>query len=463
MLINITVTGENAKALSYILWKNPDHIFDREFSSGHVVVFFSEYSNQKATASLLVLVDSVGMVRSEWGRISSSYVDHRPYAASSIASVALKEAYSSAFAGKSETAEIDAVIKQKLPVEIELSSVWVKGGVQSIHDFFEPLGYAVNAEKLLYESKWLKSDSCVFNVTLTGMQTILDLLRHLYVLLPALDNKKHYFVNENEIVKLLSHGEGWLETHPYKERIVSRYLIHRHNLIEEALEQLAEEVQDEETEENAAGAEEAMERPIRLQEERLQTALAVMRTLDPAPLKIGDIGCGSGDFIRLIENDRAFSEVIGMDVSSKVLQIAEKRLHLDRRNAWQSPKISLIHGSLAYKDSRLKGLDAVLMFEVIEHIDAIKLPVVEYNIFEFLTPGYVMVSTPNKEYNQLFPSLEKNALRHRDHRFEWTRDEFRQWAGAVTAKYPYEVDFFQVGPRDDNLGAPTQMAVFRKK
>lgn len=460
MLINITVTGENAKALSYILWKNPEHIFDREFSSGHVVVFFSEYSDQKATASMLVLVDTVGMVRSEWGKMSSSYVDHRPYAASSITSVALKEAYSSAFAGKSETAEIDAIIKQKLPVEIELSSVWTKGGVQNVHDFFEPINYAVKAEKLPYESKWLKSDSNVFNITLTGMQTIPDLLRHLYVLLPALDNKKHYFVDGNEIAKLLSHGEGWLETHPHKERIVSRYLIHRHNLIEEALEQLTEDILDEDTEE---GTEEAVERPIRLQEERLQTALAVLRTLDPAPLKLGDLGCGSGDFIRLIENDRAFPEVIGMDVSSKALQLAEKRLHLDRRNAWQMPKISFIHGSLVYKDSRLKGLDAILLLEVIEHIDAAKLPIIEYNIFEFLSPGYVFVSTPNQEYNSLFPSIEKNALRHRDHRFEWTRNEFKQWSDAIAVKYSYEVEFFNIGPCDDNLGAPTQMAVFKKK
>ena len=51
-------------------------------------------------------------------------------------------------------------------------------------------------------------------------------------------------------------------------------------------------------------------------------------------------------------------------------------------------------------------------------------------------------------------------MRHRDHRFEWTRAEFQEWATEIAARFGYAVRFVPVGPQDEKLGPPTQMAIF---
>lgn len=462
MLIAITVTGKDAKSLSYILGKHPDHVFIREFSAGNMTVSFPEYSDERATAALLIQVDTIGMVRGEWKGVSASYIDPRPYVSSSLTSVALKEAYRSSFTTKSKEPAVAAMMERELPISVEFSSLWCKIGEEGIRTLFEPLGYSVACRELPFASDWLEGErSALFNATLTGKQTIAALLNHLYVLLPVIGKGKHYFVEEAEVAKLLQHGAGWLENHPAKERIVSRYLVHRRSLIEEALEQLAGEESDDPAEENARESE--FERPIRLQEERLQTAMAVLKTLDPPPLRIGDLGCGTGDFMRIIMDERMPAEVVGMDVSSRSIQIAEKKLRIATRPEWQRPKVSLLHGSLVYTDLRLKELDTLVLLEVIEHVDPPKLPIIEHNIFEYLKPCHVMISTPNKEYNPLFPNMEKDRFRHDDHRFEWTREEFRRWTSAIIEKYPYTVEIYPVGKQDEQAGPPTQMAVFRRK
>jgi 3' terminal RNA ribose 2'-O-methyltransferase Hen1 len=252
-----------------------------------------------------------------------------------------------------------------------------------------------------------------------------------------------------------------LEKHPAKERIVSRYLLRYRNLVEEALEQLIDDQPDEIQDE---GAEESdKEEPIRLQEERVQSTIAILKTLNPPPLRIGDLGCGSGALIKLLVSERAFEEIIGMDVSSRSLQIAEKKLRITKRQVWQKPKVSLLHGSLVYMDARLKELDTILLLEVIEHLEPAKIPILEHNVFEYQSPRYIFVSTPNVEYNQLFPSFQERKYRHADHRFEWTRKEFKQWAERLGEKYSYTIDYYNIGTPDEKLGAPTQMAVFRMK
>jgi hypothetical protein len=99
---------------------------------------------------------------------------------------------------------------------------------------------------------------------------------------------------------------------------------------------------------------------------------------------------------------------------------------------------------------------------VFEHLDPPRLGAFERALFAHARPGTVVVTTPNVEYNALFPTLPAGHLRHRDHRFEWTRAEFAAWAGGVAARHGYRVEHAGIGPEDAERGAPTQMAVFSR-
>ena len=98
-------------------------------------------------------------------------------------------------------------------------------------------------------------------------------------------------------------------------------------------------------------------------------------------------------------------------------------------------RVSLLHGSLTYRDQRWADAEAVALVEVIEHIDPDRLPLVERVVFGAAHLGAVIVTTPNADYNALFPNLGAGALRHPDHRFEWTRAEFAAWADRKGSIY----------------------------
>jgi 3' terminal RNA ribose 2'-O-methyltransferase Hen1 len=176
--------------------------------------------------------------------------------------------------------------------------------------------------------------------------------------------------------------------------------------------------------------------------------------------RVLDLGCGEGKLLRELLEEKSFTEIVGMDVSYRSLEIASQRLKLDRMPAKLREKLKLIHGSLMYRDKRLAGYDAATVVEVIEHLDAPRLTAFERVLFEAARPKTVIVTTPNAEYNVKFETLPAGKFRHKDHRFEWTRKEFQDWAGRVSGRFGYTVRFLPVGEEDPQVGAPTQMGVF---
>jgi 3' terminal RNA ribose 2'-O-methyltransferase Hen1 len=287
-----------------------------------------------------------------------------------------------------------------------------------------------------------------------------ELLTHLYVLIPVLDNDKHYWIGDDEVQKLLRHGDPWLATHPQKEQIVRRYLKHFKHLADMALARLTDcdPQEQEEAAEQRDSQEDQVERKISLNEQRLEAVLLALR--ESGAKRVLDLGCSYGNVLRRLIAEKQFEEIIGLDVSHRALEIAAERLHLDRLPERQRNRIKLLHGSLIYRDSRLVGFDAAAVVEVIEHLDPPRLAAFERVLFEFAKPGMVIITTPNIEYNVRFETLPAGKLRHRDHRFEWTRQEFQEWANAVAARFGFSVKFQSVGPVDPQLGPPTQMGVF---
>jgi 3' terminal RNA ribose 2'-O-methyltransferase Hen1 len=464
MLLTITYTGSTATDLGYLLHKSPSrvHSFEQVFGKAHV--FYPETSTLRCTAALLLEIDAIGLVRNRRGPGGEAhrleqYVNDRPYAASSFLSVAIARTFGTAITGRSK--ERQELAETPLPLEARIAVLPCRGGENLLRRLFEPLAYEVTALRHPLDTKFSEwGESPYFTVNLKATVRLSDLLTHLYVLTPVLDDDKHYWVGDAEVEKLLRHGEGWLRAHPERELITNRYLKHQKRLAREALTRLIgeEEPEAEELAEIHTREEEAIEKPISLAEQRMGAVMAALRS--SGAKRVLDLGCGEGRLLRELLKDKTFAEIVGLDVSHRVLEIAAQRLHLDNLPTMQKERIRLLHGSLTYRDARLAGYDAATVVEVIEHQDAPRLAAFERVLFEFAHPLTVVVTTPNVEYNVKFETLPAGKMRHKDHRFEWTRAEFQSWATSMATRFGYSVRFLSVGPEDQAVGSPTQMGIF---
>ncbi len=463
MLLTITTTHRLATDLGFLLVKNPARCQSFSLSFGQAHVFYPVARDRVCTAALLVDLDPIRLVRrrgrQSQDRTLGQYVNDRPYVASSFLSVALARVYKSALGGQSK--ERPALAATAIPLEAQITAVQCRDGERLLRALFEPLGYNVSAERQPLDTAFPEwGASTYWSVTLRATHRLHDLLTHLYVLLPVLDDDKHYWVGEDELEKLLAKGEGWLSTHPERDLIVDRYLRYRRLLTREALARLVvdDDPDPDATEEAQAREEEVLEDRISLSEQRMMAVLAVLR--GAGATRVIDLGCGEGKLLRTLLTNTDCEQITGMDVSSRALVLAQRRLRLDRLPAMQRARITLFQGALTYRDRRLTGYDAACALEVIEHLEPSRLGAFERVLFEFTRPPTVVITTPNTEYNVRFENLAAGRFRHSDHRFEWTRAEFSRWAKRVADRFGYELRLLPIGPVDPAVGAPTQMAVF---
>ncbi len=461
MLLTITTTHRPATDLGFLLAKNPARTHSRKLSFGAVHVFYPEAGEERCTAALLLDLDALGLVRGRGReqRTLAHYVNDRAYVASSFMSVAIARSFSTALAGRSK--ERQKLAETAIPLSAEIAVLPCRGGEDLLRRLFEPLGYAVAAEQLPLDDAFPEwGPSVYFRVRLEATCRVSEILNHLYVLLPVLDRDKHYWIGRDEIDKLLAKGEGWLKDHPEREQIVQRYMGRKPSLAREALMRLVAEDDPapDETDAARAAEEEALEEKISLNDERHRTVLEALKQAGAS--SVVDLGCAEGRLLKRLYEERSFERVAGMDASIRSLEIAARRLYLDRMTERQRARIDLFQGALTYRDRRIAGFDAACLIEVIEHLDPARLPALEQALFGFARPRILIVTTPNREYNALFKGMPQDRLRHRDHRFEWTREEFRQWAGGAAERNGYAVRYATIGEVDESLGPPTQMAVF---
>ncbi|MFJ9797145.1 3' terminal RNA ribose 2'-O-methyltransferase Hen1 [Streptomyces sp. NPDC101145] len=476
MFLTISTTGtpeRPATDLGFLLHKHPGKAQEFSTSYGTAHVLYPEASAERCTAALLLEVDPVALVRRgkgsrDQGRSPDTalaqYVNDRPYAASSLLAVALGQVFSSALAGR--CAARPELAAAALPLRVEVPAVPAKGGADLVRRLFAPLGWTVTAEPVPLDERFPEwGDSRYVRLVLDGELRLADALRHLYVLLPVLDDSKHYWVSADEVDKLLRVGEGWLPGHPEQQLITHRYLSRRRSLTREATERLelarlaaADDTEAEELDNAVDEDTDTEERPVPLAVLRREAILAALR--DAGASRVLDLGCGQGQLLRELLKEPRFTEIVGVDVSVRALAVAARRLRLDRMGERQAARVRLTQGSLTYTDARLKGYDAAVLSEVIEHVDLPRLPALEYAVFGSARPGTVLVTTPNAEYNVRWETLPAGHVRHGDHRFEWTRAEFRDWADGVAERHGYTVAYTPVGAEDPEVGPPTQMAVF---
>jgi 3' terminal RNA ribose 2'-O-methyltransferase Hen1 len=475
VLLTITTTARPATDLGYLLVKHPERVqaFEQSFGTAHV--FYPDASPDTCTAALLLDVDPIKLAKARKTPDLSlgQYVNDRPYAASSLLASAMANVFRTAMRGTSrDRAEL---AETPIPLTITLPALPCRGGPDAARRLFEPLGWRVEARPVPLDREFPQwGDSRYVTLTLEGELRLCDALNQVYVLLPVLDDAKHYWVASDEVDKLIRAGEGWLAAHPERGRITRRYLANRRGLVRTALARLADAddapddaldrgpIDEEPPPVDPTAAEpgvaepetEAAAPPVPLAERRIQTVLDVLRA--EGAHTVIDLGCGSGKLLSRLLSDPYFHFVTGTDVSPRAITMAQRRLvRLPRQ---QEERLNVFTGALTYADDRFHGHDAGVLMEVIEHVDVPRLPAVERVVFGDARLRVVVVTTPNAEYNVRYEGL--TGFRHPDHRFEWTRAEFREWAEKVARTYGYRVRYVPVGDEDGEVGPPTQMGVF---
>jgi 3' terminal RNA ribose 2'-O-methyltransferase Hen1 len=460
VLLTVTTTHKPATDLGFLLHKHPDRVQTFSVPFGEAHVFYPEASEERCTAALVLDIDAVGLTRRGRGASSfalAEYVNDRPYVASSFLSVALVNVFKSAMAGTCKGHE--ELAASAIDLVARLPVVPARGGEALVRRLFEPLGYEVEVTPIALDTSFPDwGESRHVGLCLAGELRLADLLNHLYVLLPVLDDDKHYWVDEAEIEKLMRRGEGWLGAHPERDLIVRRYLKKQASLYFPALAQL-DDAAPPADQPDEPGREEQLEEHVSLRDQRLGTVQSVLKA--SGAKRVVDLGCGAGALLeRLIRDD--YELIVGADVSVRALERAARRLKLEEMHDAQRQRIELLHSPLTYRDKRLIGFDAATLVEVIEHFDSARLAAAEQNVFGSAQPGTVVVTTPNAEYNVRWETLPAGEFRHPDHRFEWTRNEFTKWAESVAGRHGYAVRYLPVGPEDPEVGPPTQMAVFSR-
>ena len=467
MLLSISTTHNPATDLGYLLHKHPAKVHQKELSFGRATLFYPEVGDARTTAVLAVDVDPVGLVRRENDAFAlSQYVNDRPYAASSFLSVAISGFLASALAGRCR--DRPELAAQTWPWEAKVFAL--PAGRELLERLFLPLGYALEITEHALDERFLSSwgMSRYVDLTLRGSSTLQTLLQHLYVLIPVLDNDKHYWIGSAEVDKLIDKSGDWLTNHPARDLILRRYLKNRRPLMEEALARLNTEL----PEAQLALTADATNAPRESREERVEKPLGLnaqrMNTIDTLVRELGvrsalDLGCGEGKLLRKLLSNKALERIVGVDVSMRVLQNAAENLKLERMNERQLARFELLHSSLIYRDSRLAGFELATVIEVIEHLDPHRLQAFVRVLFAHIAASHILLSTPNVEYNAKFENLPAGQMRHADHRFEWTRAEFETWSRAQAQAHGYSVRFSGIGDVDPALGAPTQLAHFSKQ
>ncbi len=462
MLLTITYEGTNTQELGYLLHKNPERSQQFELSYGKAYVFYPEVSDTRTTAALLLDIDPLDLARGKVGSKDGGlfdYVNDRPYASTSFMSTAIVRIFGTAMSGRCDKRQELADTPLKLTARIY--SLKDNGDTELAKEMFEPLGYTVTAERTKLDDSFPEwGISPYIDLTISGTVKLSELLNHIYVLIPVFDKQKHYYIDEDEIQKLLDHGEGWLAGHPYKEKITRRYFTSRKSYARKALDIL---LSDEMTEtENNDETESTEEKEARtpLNTQRLETVKNAV--LASGASSVIDLGCGECRLTSLLLSEQQIKKVTACDVSVSVLEKAAQRLHLDRMQPYKKNKLTLIQASLTYRDKRFEGHDCACVVEVIEHIEPMRIPAFERSVFEFAAPKTVILTTPNREYNTNYEHMQENALRHGDHRFEWTREEFRAWTEHICEKFGYTCEISGIGDTDEVYGTPTQMGVFTK-
>ncbi|EOR22981.1 3' terminal RNA ribose 2'-O-methyltransferase Hen1 [Niallia nealsonii AAU1] len=450
MQISLKVYGEHAGMVSHLIAKNPHNLYERKEKGGLVRIVFTKNEEREVNILFFVTVDNVELTKNQTNFSSiTHYINDRESAVSSIFCSVLRKAVGTALNGKPKE-EFKDWVNFAFSLEITFGPLSTNLSEKEIRELFEPLGYEVSIEngKVLLPVAFQKKSSAKF-ITLKANQTIQDFFRHLFVLIPVMDQYKHYFIDEKEVDKLKRYGEGWLSSHPKKSFIIKESLIFSDLIDKSRLLDSNSNNQKQET----------IVKKKSLNQWRYEKIVETVKIL-PHNSRIVDMGAGEGKLTAQLGFVNGIKELIAVEPSEREQQKAKKRIEaLVDKPDFLFPTFKW--GSLFYYDSELENKDIFILCEVIEHIDENRLFKTFETIFTKYQPYHLIITTPNQDYNVVYDM--KEAKRHSDHRFEWTRQQFQEWVSYWQNHSTYEVQIDGIGEFVEGFGFPTQMAIFSKK
>ncbi|MCG7377677.1 methyltransferase domain-containing protein [Paenibacillus sp. ACRSA] len=482
MHLIIQASGEDASVVSHLLAKNPNNIYDRTDKGVRVRMVYTRATSSETEVLIHAEPDPVDLVRgSPDGYDITQYINDREFVTSSLFCSYIRSALGTALNGKPKE-EYTKWVEHPFDLQLSFGPVASDLPDRVVEELFSHLGYAVTLEREeLSYSFDLKKRSSVRRIILQGKETVQNALRQLFLLIPVLDNYKHYFISEDEIDKIKRYGDGWLETHPHKELIVKRTLrfaelIKKYESKEGALsipdnkplsvEEL-EDGRDVLTEGSIEASTETSkdaptdDTPVRLNELRYRAITEVVARL-PHRQRIVDMGAGEGKLSARLATIAGVESILAVEPSGQSrLRAMERFAKLEGRHGVFAVPEPII-GSLFYFDEQLQHQDVMILCEVIEHIEAYRLDGIMNTLLQEYQPEVLIVTTPNKEYNDVY-AMEQESFRHHDHRFEWTRAELAERCVEWSAGTNYTYTIQGIGEQVEGYGQPTQMIVFGRR
>ncbi|TDL78499.1 3' terminal RNA ribose 2'-O-methyltransferase Hen1 [Peribacillus frigoritolerans] len=446
MQLTIKATGDNVKAISYLLSKNPNNLYERNHKGHLVRLFYSKFEETELEVTIFVTPDPIDLVKNNSNSYDiTHYINDREFAVSSLFCSFIRSALGTALNGQPKE-EYSEWVNYRFSFQFEFGPVVSSLSDKQLKDLFEPIGYEVAISRPDIEYSFeMKDKSSARSICLKGMKTLQNGLRQLFVLIPVIDNYKHYYIDDKEIEKLERYGEGWLEDHPKRDYIYRQSL---------RFKEIFSIVENKKTEEKK---EEKIEK-VRLNDLRYEKIIDFVNQMKPR--SIVDFGSGEGKLSVRLGFADGVKEIMAVEPSqSATLKAIERFDKVKNKEKFVVPET--IWGSLFYYDERLKGKDVMILCEVIEHIDEFRLPKVLDTILHDYQPNALIITTPNREYNEIYDM--EDHFRHNDHRFEWTRAEFRHWCEERNHRKIYDLQFEGIGEEHDRHGFPTQMCVFVRK
>lgn len=479
MHLTIRATGAGAGMLSHLLAKNPSNLYERMEKDSRVRIVFTASSEEETEAVIYVTPDPVELVKGDSSAHNdiTQYINDREFVLSSLFCTYIRSALGTALNGKTKEAYVPWV-GRKLNLELALGPVASNLPDRTLTELFTALGYEVLLERGDADYAFdLKSRSSVRYIRLKGMQTLQTALRQLFVLIPALDDYKHYYISDDEVDKIRRYGEGWLEDHPQRGLILKRTLrfagaikqyegwMTRHD------KQMEDRTPNADLAAGTAGdglpvamesdaSMETAEAPkVRLNDLRYAAIAEIVESL-VSRRRVVDFGSGEGKLSARLGSVPGVHEIKAVEPSASAqLRAMDRFAKMEGKSGVTVPEP--VTGSLFYYDESLRGKDVMILCEVIEHIDEYRLGRVMDTIFHEYAPGTLIITTPNKEYNAVY-EMDQEEMRHGDHRFEWSREAFADWCSRWTPIYNYSAELKGIGEFDPNYGYPTQMAIFTK-
>lgn len=421
MQLSIYTKTPDAAAISHLLAKNPANRYERMHKEHAVRFVYHTMTDDELYATIFVTPNALALVNDAQAPDITHYINDREFAVSSIFLSLIRSALATALNGKPKE-PYERYVTQAFPFTFEIGPVATELSDAEIEALWQPLGYDVHIEAISTHKR-------ARFLTLSNTISLQQALQQIFILIPVMDDYKHYFIDDKEQERLQRYGEGWLAQHPQRAYITKKALRFRHLWATD-------------------------EQPITtsLNTQRYDAIAQQVAVLQPQ--KVIDMGAGEGKLTERLAMIPTIQQLYAVDPSTQALAKMHKRFadkHFD-----VTPQIQW--GSLYYEDDTYNNADVIVLCEVIEHIDEERLAAVMTLITERYAPQHMLITTPNAEYNTVYALP---AMRHDDHRFEWTRAQFEQWCQQHAPQY--EARFMGIGEYHREYGTPTQMCLLTRR